>query len=262
MPLKKTEMIILKRMRVRESSLFLISLTRDWGKIPLVARGAVKPGSAIAEALQYFTVTDIVFYQHEKESADYISKADVVESFENITGDEQKFGYASASLEFVNLFLPDGEANQQVYFILKKYLRLLDKATQKDFRREILHFWYLLCIFAGYAPALGHCVECGGDITGDSLMFDPERGGLLCAKCVDDRMTIRLERGTVRVLDVLAGTDIADNRRVSLTNQQMDQIRDMLAALTEYHIGKKVDLKSFDFLRKLDFIDQDGGESG
>jgi hypothetical protein len=36
----------------------------------------------------------------------------------------------------------------------------------------------------------------------------------------------------------------------------------MLTALTEYHIGKRVDLKSFDFLRKLDIMNQDGGIRG
>ena len=58
-----------------------------------------------------------------KKSADYISKAELVESFENIAQNEQKFGYASAALEFANLFLPEHEVNSQVYFILKKFLR-------------------------------------------------------------------------------------------------------------------------------------------
>jgi len=254
MPLKKTELIILRRMRVQESSLFLICLTKDFGKLPLVARGAVKTNSVSAEALQYFTVSDVVFYQHEKESADYISKAEVVENFSKITADEHKFGYASAALEFVNMFLPEDERNQQVYFILKKTLRVLDKSTAKDFRGELLHFWYLLCIFCGYAPEMGNCVECGKEIADATLLFDPERGGIVCKECVKDRLTIHLDRGTVKVLGKLAGTDISDSRKVTMSKAQMDQIRDVLAALTEYHLGKRVDLKSFDFLRKLELM--------
>ena len=45
--------------------------------------------------------------------------------------------------------------------ISKRYLRLLNDSTQKNFRREILHFWYLLCIFSGYVPELEMCTECG-----------------------------------------------------------------------------------------------------
>ncbi|GEM_PF-1703227 len=262
MSLKKTELLVLKRTRIQESSLFLICLSRDYGKLPLVARSAVRPGSAQAEALQYFTVADVVFYQHEKESAEYISKAEIVESFDGIAGNEQKFGYASAALEFTNLFLPEHEVNNQVYFNLKKFLRSLNQSAEKDFLREVLHFWYLLCIFCGYAPELGCCVECDAEIAGDRLMLDPERGGLVCANCVGDRLTIALDRGTVRVLDRLAGTDISDNRKVSLTKAQQEQIRQMLTALTEYHVGKRVDLKSFDFLRKLKIMNQDGGIRG
>ncbi len=262
MALKKTELLVLKRTRILESSLFLICLSRDYGKLPLVAKSAVRPGSSSAESLQYFAVADVVFYQSEKEAADYISKADLVETFDNIAQNEQKFGYASAALEFTNLFLPEHEVNSQVYFNLKKFLRSLNQSEEKDFRREILHFWYLLCIFCGYAPQLGQCVECGGKLAGDRLMLDPQRGGLVCAKCIGDRLLIGLDRGTVKVLERLAGTDISDNRKVSLTRAQQEQIRQMLTALTEYHIGKRVDLKSFDFLRKLDIMNQDGGIRG
>jgi DNA repair protein RecO (recombination protein O) len=262
MALNKTELLVLKRTKIQESSLFLICLTRDFGKLPLVARSAVRPGSASAEALQYFAVADVVYYQHEKESADYISKADLVESFDDIAKSEQKFGYGSAALEFANLFLPEDEVNSQIYFTLKKFLRLLNTSEEKSFRRELLHFWYLLCIFSGYAPELGSCVECGDELVGDRLMFDPQRGGLVCKRCVGDRLTIMLDRGTVKVLERLAGTDISDNRKVTLTQAQTEQIRQMLVALTEYHLGKRVDLKSFDFLRKLDIMKQDGGIRG
>ncbi len=262
MSLKKTELLVLKRTKVQESSLFLICLTRDYGKLPLVARSATRPGSASAESLQYFVVADVVFYQRESESADYISKAEVVESFDNIAQDEQKFGYGSAALELANLFLPEDEVNSQLYFTLKKFLRLMNNSSEQSFRRELLHFWYLLCIFSGYAPELGACVECGDKIVGDRLMFDPASGGLLCKKCVGDRLTIPLDRGTVKALEKLAGTDISDNRKVTLAKAQAEQIRQMLVALTEYHIGKRADLKSFDFLRKLDLMHQDGGIRG
>lgn len=251
MPLKKTELIVLKRTKVQDSSLYLICLTKEHGKLPLVARGATKPGSSMAEALQYFTVADVVFYEHEKKSAEYISKADIVESFAQIIADENRFGFASAAMEFVNLYLPEGESQPQVYFLLKRYLRLLDKSSQQNFRRELLHFWYLLTIFCGYAPELEHCCECGKPIAADKLMFDPQRGGVICDSCIGSELALQLDRATVLALKKLAGTNIADTAKIALTPLQMTQIRDLLIALTEYHIGRRVDLKSLDFLRKL-----------
>lgn len=262
MALSKTELLVLKRTKVQESSLFLICLSRDYGKIKLVARSAIRPGSSHAEALQYFTISDVVFYEHEKESADYISKAEIVESFDNVARHEQKFGFGSAALELTNLFLAESEPNVQVYINLKKFLRALDRSDDKDFHRELLHFWYLLCIFCGYAPELGQCVQCGKEPTGDRLMFSPEQGGLVCAQCVGNRLIIPLDRGTVKVLDKLAGTDISDNRKVSVSKAQAEQVGRMLLALTEYYLGKRIDLKSFDFLRKLDIMKQDGGIRG
>jgi len=251
MPLKKTELIVLKRTKVQDSSLFLICLTKEHGKLPLVARGATKPGSSMAEALQYFTVADVVFYEHEKGTAEYISKADINETFTKIIGDENRFGFASAAMEFVNLYMPEGEANPQVYFLLKRYLRLLDRSSQQNFRRELLHFWYLLTIFCGYAPELERCGDCGNAITTDKIMFDPQRGGVICDSCIGDELALQIDRGTIAALKKLAGTNIAESAKVTLTPPQMAQIRDLLVALTEYHIGRRVDLKSLDFLRKL-----------
>jgi DNA repair protein RecO (recombination protein O) len=262
MSLSKTELIVLKRVHVQDSSLFLICLTREFGKLKLVARGATKPGSMLAEALQYFMVADVVFYQREKESADYISKAEVSESFDQITMDEQKFGFASAALELVNIFVPEDEENRQLYFSLKKYLRLLDSSKPGNFERELLHFWYLLFIFSGYAPELERCIESGAEIEGDLLNFDPTRGGVVAQTFIGDATTIQLDRGTARVLRQLAGVSISDSRKVSLTAKQADQIKSILTAMTEYHIGRRADLKSLDFLRKLNLLKLDGGTSG
>ncbi len=262
MALSKTELIVLKRVRVQDSSLFLICMSRDFGKLKLVARGATKPGSMLAEALQYFTVADVVFYQREKESADYISKAEVSESFERIGLDEEKFGFASAALELVNSFVPEDEENRQLYFSLKKYLRLLDTSEPGNFERELLHFWYLLFIFSGYAPELERCVESGAEIEGDRLHFDPARGGIVAKSFIRDAHTLPLDRGTARVLKQLAGVSISDTRKVSLTSTQAEQIKSLLTAMTEYHIGRRADLKSLDFLRKLNLLKPDGGTSG
>lgn len=257
MPIAKTELIVLKRTRVQDSSLFLVCLTKERGKIPLVAKAATRPGSSMAEALQYFNVSDVVFYEHEKDSADYISKAETREHFPAIVKDELKYGYASAAMEFANLFLPEKEVNLHVYLILKRYLRMLNDSTQKNFRREILHFWYLLCIFSGYAPELEMCTECGKMINSEKLTFNPEVGGVVCQKCANSGNLVAIDMSTVRALKLLAGTNISDSRKMVMSQAQIEQVRDLLIAQTEFHVGRRVDLRSFDFLRKLRFFERD-----
>ncbi len=257
MPINKTELIVLKRTRVQDSSLFLVCMSKERGKLPLVAKAATRPGSAMAEALQYFNVSDVVFYENEKDTADYVSKAETKEHFGNLVKDELKYGYASAAMEFVNLFLPEKEANLHVYLLLKRYLRLLNDSQQKNFRREILHFWYVLCIFSGYAPELEMCTECGKMISAEKLMFSSQSGGVVCPKCVGNQLVVTLDISTVRALKLLAGTNISDSRKMVMSQAQIEQVRDLLVAQTEFHVGKRVDLKSFDFLRKLRFFERD-----
>lgn len=263
MPLLKTEAIVLRRTQIRDSSLFLTCISPEHGKLTLTARAARRPGSPTAEALQYFTVSELHFYQREKRTADYISKAEVKESFQQIGSEEHRFGYAFAGLEFVNLFLPEGEQNKRVYYLLKRYLRLLDAGPDDNLPRELLHFWLLLCILAGYAPQLDGCCGCGGEVRGESLMLSPELGGLVCANCItSDQLVQRVAPGTIKVMQTLSQTDVDAKKKIALSVDQTRQIHDLLVAITEYHVGRRAQLRSFDFLRKLDLFSFDGGTSG
>jgi DNA repair protein RecO (recombination protein O) len=262
MPLQRSELIVLRRTQLRDSSLVLTCITPTYGKISLVARGALRPGSALAEALQYFTVADVQFYHREKRSVDYISKAEATETFGGIPEDSQRYGFAAAGLEFVNLFLPEDEENREVYFLLKKYLRLVGRSDPRQLERELLHFWLLLTIFAGYAPQLDRCA-CGNQLRADSVKVSPELGGLVCDDCAGQAgKVIRLDMGTLMVLRRLSETDIDAKGKIDLSQRQIAAGRSLLTALTEYHVGRQADLKSFTFLRKLKLIETDGGSSG
>jgi DNA repair protein RecO (recombination protein O) len=263
MPLRKTEAIVLRRVQVRDSSLFLVCLTPDLGKVTLAARAARRPGSATAEALQYFAVAAIDFYQREKRGTDYVSRAEAKEHFSYISSEEKRYGHAFAGLEFVNLFLPEDEQNRDVYYLLKRYLRLLNEPRTTQLTRELLHFWLLLCILAGYAPQTGSCAVCGGEVNGERLMFSPELGGVVCANCIHaDQLLQKVDLGTLKVVGTLSETDIDAKNKIELSRSQMRQLHDLLVAITEYHVGRRAELKSFDFLRKLDLFRPDGGKSG
>ena len=262
MSLERSELLVLRRIKLRDTSLMLTVLTPEFGKLSLVARAASRPGSALAEALQYFTVAEAQFYHREQQGVDYVSKAEAIESFENIHKEADRFGHGSAGLEFANLYLPEGEVNSEVYDLLKRYLRLLNLSPARDLERELLHFWLRLTILAGYEPQLDRC-QCGKPITGERVAISPAVGGIVCSDCreaVGSQQFVQM--GTLQVLRRLTTTSIEARGKVSPTVAQMREIRDLLTALTEYHVGRRAALRSFDFLRKLNRSETSGGSSG
>lgn len=262
MSLERSEMLVLRRIKLRDTSLMLTVLTPEFGKLSLVARAASKPGSALAEALQYFTVTEAQFYHREKRGVDYISKAEAIESFENIHKETAHFGYGAAGLEFANLFLPEEEVNREVYDLLKRYLRLLDSCPARDLERELLHFWLRLTILAGYEPQLEFC-QCGKPAAGERVAISPAAGGVVCNDCRVEAGALQfLQMGTLQVLRRLTTTSIEARCKVSPTEAQRREVRDLLTALTEYHVGRRATLRSFDFLRQLTSNETFGGSSG
>jgi DNA repair protein RecO (recombination protein O) len=262
MPLASSELLVLRRIGLRDTSLMLNCLTLEFGKLSLVARAASKPGSKLAEALQYFTVAEIQFYYREKRAADYISKAEVIETFANIPGDATRFGYGAAGLEFANLYLPEEEVNREAYELLKRYLRIVDHGKLSDLQRELLHFWLHLTILAGYEPQLDQCL-CGKPIIGPQVAISPAQGCVICKSCCETTTGfLQIQMGTLQVLRRLAATDIQALGKVTLTETQVEEIKKLLTAMTEFHVGRRATLRSFDYLRKLSSSETFGGPSG
>ena len=114
--LYRTDGIVLRTRPLGEADKVLTLLSRDRGKIEVVARGARRPRNRLAAAAQPFSYLKILVFTGR--SLDQLSQAEIVKAFGLIRENLVRMAYASFWSEFLDLLLPLEEENTGLFSLL------------------------------------------------------------------------------------------------------------------------------------------------
>lgn len=96
-----TEAIVLSRLDFGEASRILTMLTKDQGKISVLAKGVRKPKSKLAGGVELFTSTNIVFFDGKSEIKTLVS-AQLKKNYSEINSDITRSMTAYDVLKYTN----------------------------------------------------------------------------------------------------------------------------------------------------------------
>ncbi|MGQ9665084.1 MAG: DNA repair protein RecO [bacterium] len=196
----KTKCIILRTFPFKESSLFVSALSKDLGKLNLLAKGARRPKSKLCGTLEPFNHSEIIFYKREFKDTCTLSDAVIIDDFEAMRKSPVKLAACEAVCEFIDKTQTIEEPNPKIYYLFLTFLNELSLA--KD---EMTSFWttimlFRLLKFAGFEPHLSDCVVCHKSIiNGAFLFFSIARGGLVCETHFDESV-IKLSNHTIELV--------------------------------------------------------------
>ncbi|HTY38149.1 MAG TPA: DNA repair protein RecO [Bacteroidota bacterium] len=183
----KTEAVVLKSMKFRESSKIVTFYTRNFGKVRCLAKGARQLKSKMGASLQPITAVSLVLYKKEHRELQLLSQCDATETYNKIHGDLERMAAALAVLELVNQLVHDEEENSALYSLLRETLDAIEHA-----KKNVLNLWLafqirLAAVF-GFSPDLEACSGCGrslDEIGADgSAVFQLSRGSFVCGRCL------------------------------------------------------------------------------
>src|SRR5690554_1929461 len=118
MNLYRTDGIVLRTRPLGEADKILTLLTRDRGKIEVVARGARRPRNRLAAAAQPFSYLKVLIFAGK--GLDQLSQAEIIKSFGPIRENLVKMAYASFWSEFLDLLLPLEEENSELFLFFQR----------------------------------------------------------------------------------------------------------------------------------------------
>ncbi|MDR7870168.1 MAG: DNA repair protein RecO [Tissierellaceae bacterium] len=237
----KTEGIVLKDTKYQETSKILIIYTKSLGKISVMAKGANRPKSKLIANSQPFSYNEFQFSQGR--NFYYINAADIIDSFYDIRENMESMVYGFYILELVEKSVPDEEANDKIFLLLVKTLKILSE-LKDNYLRLIVAFELKYISFLGYRPYLNGCVMCGnGESSG--YKFSNVEGGIICTNCYTKDLTAKILNSDVydsMVKLLYAQLDELDNLNIS------DEILYRLHDILEGYILYNIDRKSFNSL--------------
>jgi DNA repair protein RecO (recombination protein O) len=195
----KTEAIVLKKLNFRDTSRIVNLLTKDFGRLSIIAKGARDPKSRFGPILDTFNHLQIVIYRKEGRDLHLLSQCDLLTRFAGLTGDLDRLAAAMSVLDLVSATSQYGEENRALFGVVMESFRAIDAGN--DPQTVLLYFQSRLLCLLGFQPDLSCCTVC-------KMPVDPTAGGtkqsifrltadgILCPNCSPIhmlRMNIRSE---------------------------------------------------------------------
>lgn len=234
MPVYKAEAIVIRRRNLGEADRIVTLLTRDQGKLGVVAKGARKPKSRFAGRLELFTHLRALLAVGR--SLDVVSQVEVVDTFAGVRDDLMRLGYASLLAEVTDRVTAERHAAPELFALLRSALGLI---RDDDPERAGLWFFARMLVLTGYAPVVDRCVVCGRRI-GPNPSFSFALGGLVCE---DDRtkdpQSLPISPAAVKTLSFLLEARPQILRRLSLA----PALRAELSHILQRHVEYRFDVR-------------------
>ncbi len=179
----KTDAIILRARKLRETSRFVTMYTASFGKLEVTAKGVRQPKSKLRGVLEPCGEISAVLYRKEHRASHYLSDAELLVTRKLLSNDFIRLSAAFAVVELVDAVMHDEEANATMYQVLRDTLRALDDAST-DPDLVVLRFQLQLIHALGFAIQARMCAGCGNELDAAAeRWFSPADGGFRCGGC-------------------------------------------------------------------------------
>jgi DNA repair protein RecO (recombination protein O) len=244
--LYRVSAIVLKRRDMGEADRLLTILTRDRGKLTLLAKGVRKSASRKAGHIEPFTHVELLVARGR--SLDLVTQAETLKAHRNLREDLWRSSLAYYVAELADAFIQDEDPHELLFDLVLETLGRLDRGEEAELAVRYCEL-HLLAL-AGYQPQLFRCVQCGELINPETNFLSLERGGVLCPRHgAHQPGTAVLPLPVLKILRFLQTRPWEQVSRLRPSLEAGRQVEALLAQYIAYHLERG--LRSPVFLRRL-----------
>ena len=249
--LSKGEGITLLRRRQGETSTICVLLTRQFGKMSMIAKGARTARSRFLGVLEPYQHIRFTGYFKEGRDLHYLSSAEIVRDFPALHNQLGKMSLAAVACEVIEKTEAPEHINPGLFTLTLDYLTALERG-EKGVRNLLRAFLLRFCRLSGFEPALGQCRSCGRSETQGTVHFNLLGGYYFCARCAGIKGEgIDVSAEALELMRRLSGTplaSIAGGRTSADLGAEADRF---LLIYLRHHIEELGNLKTIEYLRQL-----------
>jgi DNA repair protein RecO (recombination protein O) len=226
---EQTTAIVLRTIEFSETSLIVTLLTRDFGRLSAMAKGARRPKGPFEGALDLLAVCRVVVLRKTSDTLDLLTEAKLHRRFRGgqRSLDRLYGGYYVA--EMLRLLTDDHDPHPDVYDLTIRTLQQIDGTG--DVASSLLYFDAQTLRMLGHAPGTDQCTSCGGEISAAArVAFALSTGGIVCHACRSrQRQTISVRRVVIDEIKRLQSPD-----QTLPTGIQTDLYGELRAVMSRY----------------------------
>lgn len=171
-----SEGIVLSNMEYREKDALISVLSKDFGRIALVVKGALSIQSKNAPGCTPYVTSEFCFDYREGKTVFPLKTAKIVNSRRALREDLDLLSFAGLLCELTDKITEQGSKSEELYDALSSALNTL----KKDKYLAVSLFVAYVQRFVGVEPVADQCVLCG-KTTVSSISI--KEGGFVCESC-------------------------------------------------------------------------------
>ena len=243
----KTDALILGTLDYGESDRIVTFYSREFGKLSGIAKGARRSKRRFVGNLDPPSHTKLLIFKDDRRELARIDDGTLVEGFQGIKGNIDRFGEACYMIELLRELTPEGLHIDGLFETVVGFLQFLQLSDRPEL--TLRFFEIKLLTLLGYMPHLNGCVGCSDDdisANGGEIFFSAVSGGVLCNPCArvsSDASPVA--SGTAGFLSMASRLSIDKLPRLQPSSLFAREGEKILADFIRHRIGRELKTKKF-----------------
>ncbi len=229
--------IILGARPYSNTSLIVTLLTREKGKVRLVAKGVRSVKSRVGVGLEPASESHVEWSRRSNSDLGSLRKCETTRIYQRLWNDYEAMQAASRLLKVLDVVLGVDEGEEAHFFLLRSSLEALEKGVGA----ANLEGAFLLMLLGamGLSPGLDYCVACEKKPGSEAARFCVATGELRCANCPEPiERTVRLRAGAIAAMREISRQTLNRCFSIRFTASLESEIVHCAEAFLQYHSGK------------------------
>jgi DNA repair protein RecO len=245
--------LILRRFPFGETSLVLHVVTREHGRVHLLAKGAYRPKSRYWCVLDLFDTLNLEWNHAARRELQLLQAGSIDRRRHRIADDLSSYRAALTALELTELGAQEAQPCPELFDLLARTLdRMLPQGPPPDLALVVFELAFLESL--GLSPALTGCAACGGPAppatppatrngppSEERVAFSAGAGGRLCEPCAAEarrsgRRVGTLPTGVLEAAQRLSRPEALTDTDAAPGAGELESLRDFVARFLEYHL--------------------------
>ncbi len=236
----KSDAIVLRVIDFSETSCVVTLLTREFGKITGLAKGARRKKNPFESALDLLAIVRLVFWPKAPRAMDLLTEAKLERRFRAGGKCLRRLYCAYYVAEIVGLLVEHNDPMPSVYDLTEETIRRLDGGCDPDW--ALFRFEMGLLNLLGHRPQLDACIGCGRPRRGNALWvaFAPIGGGTVCPACrVGQQHVLSVRTETIEFLNRIGQANFETAGELGPDPATVSEAREVLNHYVSHVAGRE-----------------------
>ena len=244
--------LTLRKRPIGEADVLSTLLTREHGKLEVVARGARRINGKLGGHFEPLTLLNVALARGR--TLDTVAEAEDRSVFAAVKADYHLLSRALYVVELVDAFSALSEPDAELFDLTLQTLNVMESGAATDL--HLRYFEIRLLRLSGFMPELFSCIDCGEPLEPERHRFAAGAGGTMCLDCVPTETLSRpLSLPALKVLRLLHRTPLVsalpDLRVPSLVQREVNEA---LSSCLQYWLDGRIN--------SVAFIEKSGEKTG